>query len=55
MKGLRSALLVSGLAALVAPNADSGQLALTGGTPPLKDLDASVADPAAHGAYPIVS
>jgi phosphate transport system substrate-binding protein len=30
-------------------------LALAGGAPPLKELDASVVDPAGAGAYPVVS
>jgi len=39
----------------ILPNASSEQLALMGGTPPLKELDASVVDPIGTGAYPIVS
>jgi phosphate transport system substrate-binding protein len=53
--GLAMATLQNKGGMFVPPTVNSGQLALNGGTTPLKDLDASVADPAPPGAYPIVS
>ena len=53
--GLPMAALQNKSGKYVSPGADSGQLALTGGAPPLKELDASVVDPPGPGAYPIVS
>jgi phosphate transport system substrate-binding protein len=53
--GLPMATLQNKAGKFVAPNSGSGLLALEGGATPLKDLAASVADPAGPGAYPIVS
>jgi phosphate transport system substrate-binding protein len=54
--GLAMAQLQNKAGKFVAPTANAGQLALAGATTPaLKDLDASVVDPAAPEAYPIVS
>lgn len=53
--GLAVAALQNKSGKYVAPSAGSGQLALTGGAPPLKELDVSVVDPAGPAAYPIVS
>jgi phosphate transport system substrate-binding protein len=53
--GLPMAALQNKSGKFVSPDARSGQLALTGGAPPLKELDASVIDPVGAAAYPVVS
>lgn len=53
--GLPMALLQNRSGRFVAPDAASGQLALSGGAPPLDDLAASVIDPVGPGSYPIIS
>ena len=54
--GLPMATLQNKAGKFVAPSASSGQVALASPTPPpLRDLAASAVDPAAPGAYPIVT
>jgi phosphate transport system substrate-binding protein len=54
--GLPMATLQNKAGKFVAPNASSGQVALASPTPPpLRDLASSAVDPAAPGAYPIVT
>ena len=53
--GLRMAALENKAGSYITPAACSGELALSGRMAEIKELDASVADPAASGAYPITT
>lgn len=53
--GLRMAALQNKAGSYITPTANSGELALSGRVATVKELDASVADPAAPGAYPITT
>jgi phosphate transport system substrate-binding protein len=53
--GLQMAALQNRAGKFIAPNADSGDLALSGRVAQVKQLDISVADPVTAGAYPIPS
>jgi phosphate transport system substrate-binding protein len=53
--GLRMAALQNKAGSYITPTAHSGELALSGRVAQVKELDASVADPAAPGAYPITT
>ena len=53
--GLRMAAVQNKAGSYVTPTAHAGELALSGRVATVKELDASVADPAAPGAYPITT
>ena len=53
--GLRMAALQNKAGSYITPTAHSGELALSGRVAQVKELDASVADPADPGAYPITT
>ena len=53
--GLRIAAVQNKAGSYITPTARSGELALLGRVATVKELDASVADPAAPGAYPITT
>ena len=53
--GLRMAALQNKAGSFITPTARSGEIALSGRVAEVKELDASVADPAASGAYPITT
>jgi phosphate transport system substrate-binding protein len=53
--GLRMAALQNKAGSYITPTANSGELALSGRVAEVKELDASVADPAPPGAYPITT
>jgi len=53
--GLRMAAVQNKAGTYITPTASSGELALLGRVPEVKALDASVADPADPGAYPITT
>src|SRR5271157_597219 len=53
--GLRMAALQNKSGAFITPTANSGELALSGRVAQVKELDASVADPAGPRAYPITT
>lgn len=53
--GLRMAAIQNKSGAFITPTAHAGQLALSGRVARVKELDASVADPADKGAYPITT
>jgi phosphate transport system substrate-binding protein len=53
--GLRMAAVQNKAGSYITPTAHSGELALSGRVAQVKELDASVADPAAPGAYPITT
>lgn len=53
--GLRMAALQNKAGAYITPTQNSGELALSGRVAQVKELAASVADPAAAGAYPITT
>ena len=53
--GLRMAAVQNKAGAFITPTANAGQLALSGRVAQAKELDASVADPANPGAYPITT
>jgi phosphate transport system substrate-binding protein len=53
--GLQMAALQNKAGAFITPTAGAGELALSGRVAEVKELDASVADPAAPGAYPITT
>ena len=53
--GLRMAAVQNKSGIFVTPTAHAGQLALSGRVARVKELDASVADPADPGAYPITT
>jgi phosphate transport system substrate-binding protein len=53
--GLRMAALQDKAGSYITPTAHSGELALAGRVATVKELDASVADPGAPGAYPITT
>jgi phosphate transport system substrate-binding protein len=53
--GLRMAALQNRAGSYITPTANSGELALSGRVAEVKELDASVADPSAPGAYPITT
>jgi phosphate transport system substrate-binding protein len=53
--GLRMAALQNKAGSYITPTANSGELALSGRVAQVKELDASVADPAGPGAYPITT
>ncbi len=53
--GLRMAALQNKAGSYITPTAHAGELALSGRVAQVKELDASVSDPAASGAYPITT
>jgi len=53
--GLRMAAVQNKAGSYITPTANSGELALSGRVATVKELDASVADPPAPGAYPITT
>ncbi len=53
--GLRMAALQNKAGSYITPTANSGEAALSGRVATVKELDASVADPGAPGAYPITT
>jgi phosphate transport system substrate-binding protein len=53
--GLRMAALQNKAGSYITPTANAGELALSGRAAQVKELDASVSDPAAPGAYPITT
>jgi len=53
--GLRMAALQNKAGSYVTPTSHAGELALSGRVAKVKELDASVLDPAASGAYPITT
>ena len=53
--GLRMAALQNKTGSYITPTANSGEQALSGRVAEVRELDASVADPAAPGAYPITT
>ena len=53
--GLRMAAVQNKSGAFITPTAKAGELALSGRVAQVKELDASVADPANPGAYPITT
>jgi phosphate transport system substrate-binding protein len=53
--GLRMAALQNKAGSYITPTAKSGESALSGRVAQVKELDASVADPSAAGAYPITT
>jgi phosphate transport system substrate-binding protein len=53
--GLRMAAVQNKAGEFITPTANAGQLALSGRVAQVKELDASVADPANPGAYPITT
>ena len=53
--GLRMAVVQNKAGAFITPTAHAGELALSGRVAQVKELDASVTDPAEPGAYPITT